>query len=95
MRNQHAGEPFTTPDDEIATALLDVSIPTLMLSLVHMAGDPEVIRGRLRPQGLLINEVQGYMSEEDKAEVRALALDVIRDYRDAAAPNPSRSPPRS
>ena len=33
MRNPHAGEPFDTPDDEIAEALLDVSIPTLMLSL--------------------------------------------------------------
>src|ERR1019366_3698805 len=35
MRNPHAGEPFDTSDDDIAAALLDVSIPTLMLSLVH------------------------------------------------------------
>src|SRR6185503_16682712 len=68
--------------------LLDVSIPTLMLSLVHMSGDPELIRGRLKPAGLLINEVQGFMSEEDKAEVRALAVDVIRDYRDRGCPEP-------
>src|SRR5690349_3384696 len=82
MRNQHAGEPFTTTDEEIETLLLDVSIPTLMLSLVHMSGDPELIRGRLKPQGLFLNEVQGFMSEEDKAEVRRIALDVIREYRD-------------
>jgi 4-hydroxyacetophenone monooxygenase len=88
MRNQHAGEPFDTPDAEIAAALLDVSIPTLMLSLVHMSGDPEIIRGRLRPAGLFLNEVQGYMTEEDKAEVRELALDVIRDYRDRGCPEP-------
>lgn len=88
MRNPHAGEPFTTPDDEIERALLDVSIPTLMLSLVHMTGDPELIRGRLKPAGLFLNEVQGYMTEEDKAEVRALALDVIRDYRDRGCPEP-------
>ena len=31
MRNPYAGEPFTTSDEDIATALLDVSIPTLML----------------------------------------------------------------
>ena len=49
--------------------LLDVSIPTLMLSLVHMTGDPSLIRGELSPPGLFLNEVQGYMSEEDKAEV--------------------------
>jgi 4-hydroxyacetophenone monooxygenase len=89
MRNQHAGLPFDTPDDEIATALADVSIPTLMLSLVHMSGDPELIRGRLRPAGLFLNEVQGYMTEDDKAEVRALALDVIRGYRDRGCPEPA------
>ncbi len=70
MRNPHAGEPFDTSDEEIAEALMDVSIPTLMLSLVHMTGDPELIRGHLKPAGLFLNEVQGYMTEEDKAEVR-------------------------
>jgi 4-hydroxyacetophenone monooxygenase len=88
MRNPWAGEPFTTSDDDIAKALLDVSIPTLMMSLVHMTGDAELIRGRLKPAGLFLNEVQGYMSEEDKAEVRALALDVIRDHRDRGCPEP-------
>ena len=88
MRNPHAGLPFDTSDDEIAEALLDVSIPTLMLSLVHMAGDPELIRGPLKPAGLFINEVQGFMSEEDQAEVRALAFEVIRDYRDRGCPEP-------
>ena len=48
-----------------------------MLSLVHMSGDPELIRGALKPAGLFLNEVQGYMSEEDKAAVRKIALDVI------------------
>src|SRR5882724_10003631 len=80
--NPHAGLPITDDDAAIAAALEDVSIPTLMLSLVHMTGDPSLIRGRLKPQGLFLNEVQGYMSEEDKAEVRGLALDVIRAYRD-------------
>ncbi len=88
MRNPHAGEPFDTSDAEIAEALADVSIPTLMLSLVHMSGDPELIRGRLKPAGLFLNEVQGYMTEEDKAEVRTIALDVIRDYRDRGCPEP-------
>ena len=85
MRNPHAGVPFDTSDEEIAEALLDVSIPTLLLSLVHMSGDPGIIRGHLKPAGLFLNEVQGYMSEEDKASARALALDVIRDYRDRAS----------
>ncbi len=88
MRNPHAGEPFDTPDEEIAEALLDVSVPALLLSLVHMSGDPGIIRGRLRPAGLFLNEVQGYMTEEDKDEARALALEVIRDYRARGCPEP-------
>ena len=88
MRNPHVGEPFETPDEEIARALEDVSIPTLMLSLVHMSGDPELIRGRLKPAGLFLNEVQGFMSEEDKAEVRRLALPIIAAYRDRGCPEP-------
>ena len=92
-RNPHAGQPITDDDATIAAALEDVSIPTLMLSMVHMTGDASILRGPLRPQGLFLNEVQGFMSEEDRAEVRRLALDVIRDYRDrgsepAAPPGP-------
>jgi 4-hydroxyacetophenone monooxygenase len=89
MRNPHAGQPFTTSDADIAEALLDVSIPTLMLSLVHMSGDPALIRGDLKPAGLFLNEVQGYMSEEDKAAARKLALEVITDYRDRGCPEPA------
>ncbi|MFL6084527.1 MAG: flavin-containing monooxygenase [Mycobacterium sp.] len=88
MRNPHAGQPFTTNEEQIAEALLDVSIPTLMLSLVHMSGDPGLIRGELKPAGLFLNEVQGYMSEEDKAAVRKIALEIIADYRDRGCPEP-------
>jgi 4-hydroxyacetophenone monooxygenase len=88
MANPHAGVPFTTSDAEIATALEDVSIPTLLLSLVHLTGDLELIRGRFAPAGLFLNEVQGYMSEEDKAAVRALALPLLAAYRDAGCPEP-------
>jgi 4-hydroxyacetophenone monooxygenase len=88
VRNPHAGQPFTTSDEEISKALLDVSIPTLMLSLVHMSGDPGLIRGDLKPAGLFLNEVQGYMSDEDKAAVRKIALEVIAGYRDRGCPEP-------
>jgi 4-hydroxyacetophenone monooxygenase len=88
MRNPHAGEPFTTSDEDIARALEDVSIPTLLLSCVHMSGDASILDGPLRPQGIFLNEVQGYMSEEDKAAARAMALEVIRDYRDRGCPEP-------
>lgn len=40
-----------------------------MLSLIHMSGDQDPIRGELKPAGPFLNEVQGYMSEEDKSGV--------------------------
>jgi len=92
MRNPNAGEPFTDSDDAIAAALRDVSIPTLLLSCIHMTDDEAVRRsileGPLKPAGLFLNEVQGYMSEEDKAAARLLALDIIGDYRDRGCPEP-------
>ena len=88
-RNPHAGVPFDATNEEIAAALEDVSIPTLLLSLVHLTGDPQLIRGTLRPAGLFLNEVQGYMSEEDKARARALGLELIIAYRDAGCPEPA------
>ena len=88
-RNPHAGLPITDDDVAIAAALEDVSIPTLVLALVHITGDAELLHGSLKPQGLFLNEVQGYMSEDDKAEVRRIALDVIRDYRCLLYTSPS------
>ncbi|MEI2653933.1 MAG: hypothetical protein V9G12_17625 [Microthrixaceae bacterium] len=66
--------PFSSTGAEIASALEDVSIPTLVLSLVHITGDLSLIRDRWRPAGLFLNEIQGFMTEQDKADVRAHAL---------------------
>ncbi|EUA52732.1 putative 4-hydroxyacetophenone monooxygenase domain protein [Mycobacterium xenopi 3993] len=91
MRSRYAGKPFTTPTAQIAAALEQVSIPTLLLSLVHISGDPRFI-GDFKPAGIFLNEVQGFMSEEDKARARAAALPVITDYRDRGCPNRRRCP---
>lgn len=90
-RSFHVGQPFTTPDADIAAALEQVSIPTLLLSLVHITGDPRYIR-EFKQAGLFLNEVQGFMSEEDKARVREVALPVIADYRDRGCPVPDPLP---
>ena len=81
-RNPHAGAPFHDDAAAIAAALEDVSIPALLCSLVHMTGDASWVRGELRPQAATINEYQGYMSEEAKAEVRRRAVPAIVAYRD-------------
>ncbi len=77
-----AAEKITDDNAAIAAALEHASIPTLMLSMIHMSGDTALLDGAIRPLGAYLNEVQGYMSEEDKAAIRAQALDVIARYRD-------------
>ncbi|ORV14703.1 flavin-containing monooxygenase [Mycobacterium celatum] len=91
MRSRYAGRPFTTPTAEIAAALEQVSIPTLLLSCVHITGNPRFIRD-FKPAGIFLNEVQGFMSEEDKARARQAALPVITDYRDRGCPEPAPLP---
>ncbi len=77
-----AGLPIADDDATIAAALEDVSIPTLLMSMVHMSGDASLLRDPIRPRGVFLNEVQGFMSEADKAVVRARALEVIKAFRD-------------
>lgn len=84
-RTVHAARRFDTSTDEIAAALADVSIPALLLSMVHLTGDPRFIRD-FAQAGLFLNEIQGFMSEEDKARARAAALPAIVDYRDRGCP---------
>ena len=79
---------MTDDDATIECALEDLSVPTLMLSLVHMTGDPKWIRGEIKPQGLFLNEVQGFMPEEMQAEARKLALEAIKEYRDGGCKLP-------
>ena len=79
---------ITDDDAAIAAALEEASIPTLMMSMIHMTGDASLLKGKLRPAGCYLNEVQGYMSEEDKAEVRKQALKIISAYRDGGCQLP-------
>jgi 4-hydroxyacetophenone monooxygenase len=82
-------------DAAIARALEDASIPTLMMSMIHMSGDASLLDGELRPAGVYINEYQGYMPEEDKAAVRALALEVIKAFRDGGCQLPEPPDPQT
>jgi len=81
-RPRYAGVPITDDDAAIAAALEDVSVPTLLVSLVHLTGDASILDGPLRPAGNYLNEVQGFMTPEDQAAARAFALEAIIAFRD-------------
>ncbi|MFZ4518295.1 MAG: flavin-containing monooxygenase [Microthrixaceae bacterium] len=76
-------EPITDDDAAIAAALEDVSVPALLMSLVHLTGSADVLDELPRPAGIYLNEVQGFMSPEDQATVRARAVELIAAWRDA------------
>ncbi len=77
-----ADAPVTEDDAFLADALEHASIPTLLVSLVHLTGDASLLNGPIRPGGAMMGDADSGMSTGDKAAVRAMALDALRAYRD-------------
>ena len=88
-----AAEPITEDDAFLARALESASIPTLMMSLVHLTGDTSLLRGSIRPAAAIMGEVQGSLSDEEKATVRARALAELAAYRDRGCTLPPQPTP--
>ncbi len=88
-RNRFAGEPITDDDAAIAAALSEVSVPTLLMSMVHMTGDARYLRWEHVPAGIYLNEVQGFMDPDAQQAVRDEALRVIAAYRDGGCVLPA------
>ncbi|MBY0275604.1 NAD(P)/FAD-dependent oxidoreductase [Candidatus Binatia bacterium] len=85
--------PITEDDAFLEHALRRASIPTLMMALVHLTGDTSLLDGAIRPGTAVMGEVDGGLTEDDKAAVRAQALDALRAHRDRGGtlpPPPSR-----
>ena len=80
--------PITEDDAAIASALESASIPTLMMSMVHITGDASWLRGDVRPRPAVMGEIQGFLSEEEKARVRRDALAVLAAWRDGGCKVP-------
>ena len=93
MSERYAGLPITDDDATIAMALEDLSVPTLLVSLVHLTGDVSILDGPLRPVGSYLNEVQGFMAPDDQAAARAFALEKIIEFREGGSVLPP--PPSS
>ena len=83
---------ITVSDEQLRAHLEDVSVPTLLLSCVHVARDAaerdHLLDGPVRPGGSFLNEIQGFLAPEDLATLRATAYDVLRDWRDRGCPEP-------
>jgi 4-hydroxyacetophenone monooxygenase len=84
--------PATLDDAALARVLQLANLPALLPALVHITGDPGLL-ARFEPRlpGFKGDEGQG-IPDEHAREIRRLALDVLRELRDASrplAPQPS------
>ncbi|HEX2849108.1 MAG TPA: NAD(P)/FAD-dependent oxidoreductase [Acidimicrobiales bacterium] len=86
-------ERITESDDEIRAYLEDAEIPPLLPSLAYITGDMTLLRDHLRPNPMLFGAMpQGGLTDDQQAEARAIALDVLVRFRDGGcepAPVPS------
>lgn len=80
------GLPFDDTDEVIRAAVDEASVPALLMSMVHMTGDLTLLDELPSPYALIAMDLQGGMSEPDKAAVRQRAFEVIRDYRERGCP---------
>ena len=83
IRHLRAGTlPFTESDEQIKAALEDVSVPALIAAIVQTTGDPTLLRGPIRPRRFVPNDFQGGLEDDERRELRSLAFDVLRDFRE-------------
>jgi 4-hydroxyacetophenone monooxygenase len=88
-----AEKPITESDEFIAQQLEGASIPTLMMSLIHITGDASPLQGEIRPKVVMLGGFQGGLSEADQALVRARALEALKAYRDRGCTLPAQPSP--
>jgi 4-hydroxyacetophenone monooxygenase len=79
---------ITESDEAIAEALEHASIPTLLVCMAQISGDRSILEGPIKPGPVVMNEVQGMISDEDKAAVRVRALEILKAYRDSGCQLP-------
>jgi 4-hydroxyacetophenone monooxygenase len=69
----------------LKSALEEGHIASLMLAMVHLTGDMGIIRGDIRPRMEFLSPEDG-LTDEQRARVRAQALEVLTRHRDDPQP---------
>ncbi|MFT5032915.1 MAG: 4-hydroxyacetophenone monooxygenase [Bacteroidia bacterium] len=92
-------DPITEDEDFIARALEELSPPALIMSIVHMTGNTDLLKSKLRPRVMDVVEAstqkepleEGSLTLEQAAEIRSHAAEAIRAYRDGGCELPTLS----
>lgn len=69
-------------DREIEKALDQAQLTSLLPALAHLTGDLSILRNHLRPDPQLAAQEQGGLTNQQQADIRAIAYDVLCAYRD-------------
>ncbi len=75
-------EPISEDDETLKAVLEKANIPVLIVSLAMVTGDMSLIRGEIRPKSRTPFDRTFGVSEEQQAQVRAQALEILKNYRD-------------
>jgi 4-hydroxyacetophenone monooxygenase len=75
-------QPITETDQQIAAALQQAEIAPLLPALAYLTGDMSLLRDDLRPDPLMLAMPQSGLTDQQQADARAIALDVLIAYRD-------------
>jgi 4-hydroxyacetophenone monooxygenase len=81
-------EPIDLDDAALAGALEAASPAALVPALVQLTGDRSLLERFAPPAPGVIGDVRGGMDEAERREIRAVALDILRDWRDRPRPLP-------
>lgn len=77
--------PKDVSDAELEKHLADASCPSLLPALAYITGDYTILKPHLRPDPALVGMPQGGLTDEQQAEIRSIALDVLKKFRDSGA----------
>ena len=85
---QPAESPIHESDAFIEDALKNANLPAILMSMLHITGDREILRGPIRPGKAVFGGESDGLSDEDAARVRTRALEVLKAYRDSGCTLP-------
>lgn len=79
---------FECTDSEIEIALERAHLTALLPALAHLTGDVSILRDDLRPDPSRSAQEQGGLTPQQQSDIRAIASDVLRAYRDGRETRP-------
>ena len=74
--------PFEDSPGEIERALLDVDLPSLLMSLVHLTGDLALLSGEFRPKACGMTVLSGDLDESAQLALRKAAVKALLEFRE-------------